>query len=312
MSERNGLLTVPEDEELLRIPGFCPDGVPSREKGGVRLARRVLHEWPLSRVELAEFPDLPDSPRPPARRIVKTQLSAASAEGEFYRYAAPLFRESRSRIRIPEPLAFERAGDCDWLILSFEDGKPEDWSGLTEDGIRGRVREIAAELALPDLSGAPVFTDWSTPERFAADLREDLPALRDGGCEGPGRIPEWAERDGAACWEAPVGLLHGDLKADNLINGRGCTILLDWQRPVRGPLPLEEELSVLLERGIPEDGSVRPRRGSPGDFLFPALACFYLAHWYAWAFRTCLPYPFVLNQAVQYASAGLTMIHTNQ
>ena len=302
MSVKNGLLTVPEDGDLLRIPGFCPAGIPEGEDT-VRVVRTLLHEWPLSRVELAEFPDLPGAPG----RIVKTQLSAASAEGEFYRYAGPRFRGSRGGLRMPELLGRAAFGDCECLILSREAGEPEDWSGLTSDGIRERVRRIGAVLQLPDSERAPVFTDWSTPERFSADLWEDVPALLTGGVCDPERIPERAERGCAACWEAPVGLLHGDLKADNLLTAGDDAVLLDWQRPARGPLPLEEELSVLLERGLPEDGKPGGALFSAGN-RFAALACFFEAHWYAWAWRTCLPWPFVLGQAVRYAEAGLALV----
>lgn len=301
MSVKNGLLTLPEDGDLLRIPGFCPEGIPEGEAPcmtRVQMTRTALHEWPLSRVELAAFPEVPGVPR----RIVKTQLSLASAEGEFYAYAGPVFREIPGDLRIPELLGRETAGDCEWLILSHEPGEPEDWSGLSADGIRERVRQIGAVLQSPEFQNAPVFTDWSTPERFAADLCADVPALLSGGMENPERIPDWAAGDGGICWESPSGLLHGDLKADNLLTGEGGTVLLDWQRPMRGPLPLEAELSVLLERGLPEPGSPLP-----ADAPFAALACFSLSHWYAWAWRTCLPWPFVLGQAVKYAKAGLSL-----
>ncbi|MBQ3860317.1 MAG: hypothetical protein II779_07300, partial [Clostridia bacterium] len=60
--------------------------------------------------------------------------------------------------------------------------------------------------------------------------------------------------------------------------------------PMRAPLPLEEELSLLLTR--PESRSSGP---------FHRLACAAEAHWYAWAWRTCLPWPFVRMTAVKYA-----------
>ena len=56
MSVRQGLLTLPEDGDLLRIPGFCPEGIP--EGKAPCMTRTALHEWPLSRVELAAFPDV--------------------------------------------------------------------------------------------------------------------------------------------------------------------------------------------------------------------------------------------------------------
>ena len=169
--------------------------------------------------------------------------------------------------------------------------QPRKWS---------RVRQINAVFQSPDFSRAPVFTDWSTAARFADDLLKDIPALLSGGMENPEQISNWLDQEGRKCWNSPVGLLHGDLKAENLLVTGDGTVLLDWQRPLRAPLPLEESLSILLERGIPEAS------GSSETAVFDSLACFYLAHWYAWAWRTCLPYPFVLKQAVIYASAGLS------
>lgn len=285
MSVRQGLLTLPEDGDLLRIPGFLPEGA------GSAFTRRLLHEWPLSRVELAEFPDLPGSPR----RIVKSQLAETSVEGAFYRFAGGIPDRERGMLGLPERLGEGGTENTGWLILSFEDGEAEDWSGLDENALRTRVRELVRAVNRAFGDSAPVFTDWSAPERLAEDLESDLPVLRQGGLDPDAdkAVRRWIGKEAAACWDAPVGLLHGDLKADNLIRRGERTVVLDWQRPARGPLPLEEELSLLLENREPE---------KPGPFT--TLACLYLAHWYAWAWRTCLPWPFVLSQAVRYAAEG--------
>lgn len=286
MSVRQGLLTLPEDGDLLRIPGFLPEGADAA------FTRRLLREWPLSRVELAEFPDLPGSPR----RIVKSQRTVTSVEGAFYRYAEGIPDRERGMIRLPERLGEGGAEETGWLILSFEDGEAEDWRGLDENAVRTRVREIVLAVNRTFGDSAPVFTDWSAPEKPAEDLESDLPVLRRGGLdpEAETAVRRWIGKEAAACWDAPVGLLHGDLKADNLIRQGERTAVLDWQRPARGPLPLEEELSLLLENREPE---------KPGSFT--TLARLYLAHWYARAYRTCLPWPFVLKQAVRYAAEGI-------
>ena len=94
MSIKNGLLTIPEDGDLFRTAGFYPKSLPGTSRlnsAAPRISRRVLHEWPLSRVEAAAFPDDPDIPQ----RIVKTQLSEASVERDFFRFAAPLIRNGR-------------------------------------------------------------------------------------------------------------------------------------------------------------------------------------------------------------------------
>ena len=302
------ILTPPTDAELLRIPGALPDN----RRGTWRVTgRTVLHEWPLSRVELAELSELAEpgsSARPVRRIVVKSQSAVSSVEAAFYRIAcAGDAEKGRGRalsdgIRLPGFLGASFSADLetDWLILSCEEGEPESWDGLTDDEIRTRVRELSrAFQVLSD--GAPVFADWSRHERFAADMDGILPALLDGedgaGLDGASasELRKWIEGPARICWDSPVGLLHGDLKADNLIRTRaGETVVLDWQRPLKAPLPLEEELSLLLENRSPAPAA------APTPFR--RLACLTLCHWYAWACRTCLPFPFVRAMAVKYAA----------
>ena len=306
--EDRNLLTPPTDAELLLIPGVLPDS----RRGNWQIAdRTVLHEWPLSRVELAELSESAESEPParPVRRIVvKSQSAEASVEAAFYRIACARDAEKRrgralsDGIRLPRFLGASYSADLetDWLILSCEEGEDESWDGLTDDVIRTRVRELSrAFQVLSD--GAPVFADWSRHERFAADMDRILPALLDGedgaGPDGASvsELRKWIEGPAKDCWDAPIGLLHGDLKADNLIRTRaGETVVLDWQRPLKAPLPLEEELSLLLENRSPAPAA------APTPFR--RLACLTLCHWYAWAYRTCLPFPFVRAMAVKYAA----------
>ena len=103
----------------------------------------------------------------------------------------------------------------------------------------------------------------------------------------------WTEQ--AKCGDAV--LLHGDLKGENVIPTGDGVVLLDWQRPILGPETLEEELALLLSD-----------RESWGEGA--ALARFVMGYWYAWAYRTCLPYPFVLGMAKKHLRGVLILIST--
>ncbi|MBE6724196.1 MAG: hypothetical protein E7576_03205 [Ruminococcaceae bacterium] len=305
---RKGLLTPPTDRELFRIPGFLQDE--SGTGAFAIAARKTLHEWPLSRVELVElaFPDSDADPGIPARRVVKSQLCAASVETAFYRFIGARTADGGilpGAVRLPRFLGASYAADLetDWLILSYEEGEPESWDGLSRGQIRSRARELSRAFQSFALEGVPVFTDWSRHERFAADMDRIFPALTEeregeGGLdeEAAAELRRWIDGPAKDCWDSPVGLLHGDLKADNLIRIPGGTVVLDWQRPMKAPLPLEEELSLLLENRAPDPAEENP---------FRRLACLALSHWYAWAYLTCLPYPFVRSMAVRYAGMGI-------
>ena len=189
-------------------------------------------------------------------------------------------------------------------MLPYAEGEPEEWGSLSDGGVRERSRELNALFR--ELDGAPVFADWSRHELFAADIREILPSLARGKDnprglteDGIGRLLRWTEEDARALWSdgIPVGLNHGDLKGDNLIlspGGRGSSYVIDWQRPLCAPLPLEPALSLLL---------VRPDTDAANQLSDPffRLACALEMRWYAWAWQTCLPWPFVRAMAVKYA-----------
>ncbi|MBQ4350899.1 MAG: phosphotransferase [Clostridia bacterium] len=263
---KNGLLTIPDDGALAPV------------LGGAVQSRTVIHEWPLSRVERITAENGHTA-------ILKTQLTSASAERAFLR-----------KVRdpaLPVPIADSVSGDCDWMLLPDYGSACEDWSGFTDEAIRERVRELCRIIARLD-GDAPVFFDLSTPEKLADACRSILPTLADAGWSEDARagLLGWAEGEAKVCFESPAALLHGDMKGENVIHAAGGVILLDWQRPIRGPEPLEEELALLL--------AGRESRGP-----FARLAAFTLGYWYAWAYRTCLPYPFVCGMAGKYLRGAM-------
>ncbi|MBR5365189.1 MAG: phosphotransferase [Clostridia bacterium] len=265
---KNGLLTIPDDGEVERI-------LTRRIR-----ERAVLHEWPLSRVERITTAD-------DFSVILKTQLTAASTERAFYR-----------AVRDPAlltPIADGECGGCDWMLLPDLGEAREDWSGLSDEAIRERVRDLRRIIGRLDDGRVPVFFDFSTPEKRADACRTILPTIGEAGMgeEEQHALLAWTEQ--AKCGDAV--LLHGDLKGENVVPTGDGVVLLDWQRPILGPEILEEELALLL--------SDRESRGEGA-----ALARFVMGYWYAWAYRTCLPYPFVLGMAKKHLRGVLILIST--
>lgn len=247
--------------------------------GSVVVERKPLHGWPLSQVEEIRTET--------QRYVLKSQLSCASVERAFY-----------EQIRHPmlmTPCAGASLGNWDYLILPYAGGGTEDWSGLCDDQIRLRVRQLRQQLSLP--GNAPVFFDFSTFEKWMAAWQSVGHVLSAGGfleLEFEA-VTKWLESCGSTCWDTPVSVLHGDLKGENILRDeQGNLFVIDWQRPLMAPLALEECIALLLAG----------RDGNSYD-PFAVLARMYLSYWYAWAYQTCLPVSFVQGTAVKYARTAL-------
>ncbi len=251
---RDGLLTLPDDGELSRLLG-------------AEIADRTpVHAWPLSKVERLSTEK--------GVFALKTQLAAASVERAFYAAAKhPV---------LLSPAAAGDCGDCGFLLLPWADGEPEVWDSLTDGEVRRRVRELSG--VFQTFGDVPVWRSYTSEDDIRdtlADLRAVWPAEKSGALS---TLEVWAERVGLPCLRRDTGLVHGDLKAENLVGG----FVLDWQRPMRAPLFLEEETALLL--------SGRDGAGAEASF-----AAFVLAGWFARAYRRFLPWPFVRGEAVRYA-----------
>ena len=234
--------------------------------------RTVLHEWPLSRIERLKT-------EAGGTVILKTQRAEASVERDFYR-----------RVRHPSllrPLADGSLDGEDWMALPDLGDTAEDWSSLTDGEIRTRVRGWQRVIA--EYGDAPAFFDLSTPEKLTALTDELLPVLTEDE-EGARDLAQKVRERLGAWYDAPTGLLHGDLKGENILASAEGSFVIDWQRPLLGPLPLEEELALLLA-------------GRESAEVHAGLARLFLACWYGWAWKTCLPVPFVRGMAQKYAAS---------
>ena len=89
------------------------------------------------------------------------------------------------------------------------------------------------------------------------------------------------EKRAPLCYrDQPTGILHGDLRGENVItDGDRLLYIIDWQRPVLGPLPLETA-SAMEQAGF-------PLKGDP----FGELALVFNGIWYEYANLRLLPFP---------------------
>lgn len=257
-------------EEFLGIR-VHDDGELAALLGEEILRREKLHHWPLSYVELVTLGN--------GRRVVyKAQRAAASVENAFYEAVKAPF--------LLEPLFLAQGEGWAALALPYIEIPPK--RPLSSQARREAAGRWSGLLqTLPD--DVPIYFDIGTPEKLAALLEDACQALPPEEKEAADCLRRWAEGELRRCYEGqPIGLLHGDLTDGNVVtDGEKLLWILDWQRPMRGPLPLETAL-VLQNAGEEE----------PGPFGRMALVSHFL--WYAYAYRHLLPLPPVLETARDY------------
>jgi aminoglycoside phosphotransferase (APT) family kinase protein len=157
--------------------------------------------------------------------------------------AARLHRtEARVSAALPGHLPVPRllwTFEDDWVVAAYEvvDGRTPatPWEPAELDAVLDAVARIgttdAAGLDLPDAA-----TDLTGLFRGWENLRADPdPRLADVAPWAPGHLDELVDlagRAAAAC--GGRSLLHGDLRADNLLVTDGQVVVVDWPHAVRG------------------------------------------------------------------------------
>ena len=245
MSIKLEFITLHDTDQLSAILG---EAIASRE---------TLHEWTLSSVERITTAG-------GKTYIYKSQWAKASVERAFYeKFSHPL---------LTKPVWAGEIADCEALILPDLGSPRADWEQMSAEESRALTERLSREIQ--QFEAAPVFYDLSRPERLPEMLAEVRAALAENGVTEAelSRLQAWTEGPARICWDAPVGLVHGDLKGDNvLFTPDGQEKLIDWQRPMRAPLPLET--AYMLHTTDHE-------ADSPGPF--GALAEFVIMYWFAW------------------------------
>lgn len=261
-------LAMHDDEELAQI------------LGSPVVARRLVHEWPLTRIEELRLLD--------GRHLAyKTQLPP-SVEPQFYARA-------RSPILVNHT-DLGRVGHGHAIVTAWIDA-PTLYSHDSDDEAYLR-RATQVSKAIADIAGEPpVYLDLSTGPAWKTAVRSTgrrLRALIDSGRFArisTTRIDEldaWADRHTTiAAVTADPGIVHGDLMPDEVFLFDDCddptaanSRVIDWQRPVLGPRGLDL-VGLLHARGI----DPQPHVGAE----LIRIDAFLLLYWAALAAHELLP-----------------------
>lgn len=195
--------------------------------------RHTLHEWPLSCVQRLVLAD--------SRRLVYKSQAGPTVETEFYQRAS-------SPVLSPiEVLHRDEKYSC--LTMEYLD-IPHLWDlHLSEPDLLQVGIDLQAKIGQVE-GDYPVYLDLATWERWQdlmAEMITDLRRLVQAAVYTCVTSPmvDILERatqlpDVRALYNQPVGLVHGDLAGDNVfVLPDGSYRLIDWQRPMLGPVDLD-------------------------------------------------------------------------
>lgn len=210
--------------------------------GALAVERETIHEWPLSWVQKLTLDD--------GRVLVYKSQLAPTVEAEFYGAAAsPL---------LPSVQVLGRLGDCSTLVVDWIGAPTLESLGLDEARFVEHATHVVEQIGL--IGGdLPVYYDIGTPAAWQAVVAEALGKL--GKLVSTRRFPSitaeqieavriWAASEPAiALINAGTGLVHSDLRADQIfVTGDGYRVI-DWQRPILAP-PDVDLVMLLDQHGI--------------------------------------------------------------
>lgn len=243
-------------------------------------SRNKLHGWPLSSVELIET----ESGK---KLIYKSQIAQASVERKFYEQCdSPL---------LLKPVYSSVLEECDVMLIPYWGITTFGKSNLSAEKVIENTEKLSREIQ--KIKNYTYIWDLSAHSQGIGLLEEIIPYLAQSGFaeEEQEKLRYWMKNTASACWNHEIGLAHGDLTGDNILLDGDEVRVIDWQRPFLAPLPLETALALRCS-GL---NCCRLSRYISPEF--ESLSAFMMAYWYAWAYKTCLHIPFVINTAVKYA-----------
>ena len=220
------------------------------ELGSQVTGRTTIHQWPLSCVQHLQLAN--------GQSCIYKAQSPPSVEPFFYRAArSPLLVDARvlSQPRVPalvlEFVAAPRLCDLDV--------RPSRAVAIVDELVQQVAR---VEGPLPALADLRTGAGW---ENAARSLLSDLQDLVSDGASAQLDTALFARVEAhcssSAVREAldtPSGYVHMDLLADNVLVTRGGYRVIDWQRPIWGPVALDRA-SLLESLGIdPTDHVAAP------------------------------------------------------
>lgn len=214
----------------------------ARALGAAITERETIHQWPLSCVQRLVLSS-------GERLIYKSQLPP-TVEAQF-------FERARSAL-LPSHRFLGKLGGCDTMAIEWIDApllrdKAAADSDIVEHGKRVLLQISQIQGDLPTYLNIGTVPAWlaeasSTLDKLSALIQKRW--FRSSTLAEVQRVREWAEsietRDAIAHRD---GLIHGDLKADQIFVTQDGYRLIDWQRPAIAP-PEVDMVSLLVEQAI--------------------------------------------------------------
>jgi hypothetical protein len=206
--------------------------------GNPLVERTTLHEWPLSCVQRLRIAE--------GRTLVYKAQAEPTVEPAFYSHArSPLLASAQVIGGASAPAA---------LLLEHIPAPRLSELRLTEEEALHIGREVLEQIGR--IAGElPAVVDVRTEERWSGyfrTVRADLQALVDAGTFRQvdqvliDRLARHAESPQVlAAVRSRPGYVHGDLWGDNIFVSADGYKVIDWQRPIWGPVDLD--LASLLE-----------------------------------------------------------------
>jgi hypothetical protein len=206
------------------------------------IRRETLHEWPLSCVQRLHCED--------GQSFIYKVQSAPSVEPEFYRQARSSLLVTARILPVdsgPAALLLEdvhapRLGD---VILS-----PADAVALTEQ-ILDQIAAIDGNLpALNDIrseDGWRAYTEAILNDLCALVAADSFQQVNAAMIDTVAAAT--AAEDVRAARQGKSGYVHSDLRTENVLVAADRVCVLDWQRPLWGPVALDR-LSLLSSLGV--------------------------------------------------------------
>jgi hypothetical protein len=209
---------------------------------GSRIAERTpLHEWPLSCVQRLRLAD--------GRSLVYKVQGEPTVEPDFYARARSPLLVAAQRI--------ERGAGPAALLLEDVAAPALSDRRLAEAEAARAVGEVLSAIAAVE-GDPPVYADVRGEVRwaaFAARMLNNLRVIGHSALDAVARAAESAEVLAAVADEP--GLVHTDLKAAHVFVLPDGYRVLDWQRPIRGPVALDRA-TLLSWLGVDPRGRVAP------------------------------------------------------
>ncbi|AZN41340.1 phosphotransferase [Paenibacillus albus] len=213
-------LWLHDDDELARL---LSSSVEERVK---------LHEWPLSSVERVRTTN--------GNSCIYKVQAQPTIEASFYAQARSKLLVSVRTIEAERGMTVMIMEDVDAPRLNDVALEQTEILDIAEQLLK-LIGEIEGDL--------PIFLDISKDEAWTAYtdmVFEDMRFLIEEGSfkkvdlELVNMLSDWSKSEAVMeVLHSQTGYVHGDLKADNVLVTQSGYLVLDWQRPIRGPVLLD-------------------------------------------------------------------------